>query len=80
MDTVTLGVAREVGSEAPKNAPGGRRTGLRRLTAIWYLWYAMACGLRREEVYSTHFGQVQDLTAIYQIKEEGAEFAGNAAS
>lgn len=34
----------------------------------------MACGLSREEAYSTPFGQVQDLTAIYQIKEEGAEY------
>lgn len=34
----------------------------------------MACGLSRVEAYNTPFGQVQDLTAIYQIKEEGAEY------
>lgn len=44
------------------------------MTPVWYLWYAMACGLSREEAYNTPFGQVQDLTAIYQIKEEGAEY------
>lgn len=34
----------------------------------------MACGLSRVEAYNTPFGQVQDLTAVYQIKEEGAEY------
>lgn len=34
----------------------------------------MACGLSRTEAYNTPFGQIQDLIAIYQIKEEGAEY------
>ena len=34
----------------------------------------MACGLSQEAAYNTTFGRVQDLTAIYQIKEEGAEY------
>lgn len=34
----------------------------------------MACGLSRTEAYNIPFGQLQDLTAIYQIKEEGAEY------
>lgn len=38
------------------------------------MWYAMACGLSREEALATPFGEVQDLTAIYQIKQEGAEY------
>lgn len=34
----------------------------------------MACGLSRDEAYATPFGEIQDLVAIYQIKQEGAEF------
>lgn len=34
----------------------------------------MACGLSRDEAYATPFGQIQDLVAIYQIKQEGAEY------
>lgn len=34
----------------------------------------MACGLTRAEAMASPFGEVQDLAAIYQIKEEGAEF------
>lgn len=34
----------------------------------------MACGLSRSEAMDAPFGEIQDLTAIYQIKEEGCEF------
>lgn len=34
----------------------------------------MACGLTRTEAMAAPFGQIQDLTAIYQIKHEGCEF------
>lgn len=34
----------------------------------------MACGLSKAEAMGTPFGEVQDLTAIYQIKQEGAEY------
>ena len=34
----------------------------------------MACGLSWDEAYATPFGQIQDLVAIYQIKQEGAEY------
>lgn len=41
---------------------------------MWYLWYAMACGLTRQEALASPFGEVQDLAAIYQIKNEGCEY------
>ena len=34
----------------------------------------MAAGLSRREALDLPLGEVQDLAAIYQIKEEGAEF------
>jgi len=34
----------------------------------------MACGLTRSEALASPFGEIQDLAAIYQIKEEGGEY------
>lgn len=34
----------------------------------------MACGLSKTEAMASPFGEIQDLTAIYQIKEEGGEY------
>lgn len=39
----------------------------------------MACGLTKTEAMKTPFGEIQDLAAIYQIKQEGAEFRPPAA-
>lgn len=34
----------------------------------------MACGLSKQEALNTPFGEIRDLAAIYQIKEEGCEY------
>lgn len=45
--------------------------------AVLLLWYAMQSGLSREEALRIPTGEARLLSAIYQVKREGAHFVDN---
>ena len=43
------------------------------MTGEWFIFYGLAIGLSYQEVMALPFGRLQDLIAIFQIKNEGAK-------
>lgn len=43
------------------------------MTGEWFVFYGLAIGLSYQEAMGLPFGMLQDLIAIFQIKNEGAK-------